>query len=187
MSRRATRIRKLWVIAAALLGAGYVAGAGAGAKAEPRTVQLGAQMLAPEQQALILGQSYRASKTDATHLLIIAVDGRSTTGEAGWKSTVNYRVPPGTRTFDVAVIFGRNDWVKSPSEKPLGKPVQFSSEVQAGQVYQMYVKRGYHEGRRYVKLWLERIGTLEEYEAFRQRHPKRSGGIPLSQDEMLTR
>ena len=62
------------------------------------------------------------------------------------------------------------------------------AEVRAGRVYQLHGRR-YEDnnGEPFVKLWLDELGSIEQYKAFKEDHPDEPGGRPLSRNRMLAR
>lgn len=144
---------------------------------EPRAMKL-ADAAAPT--ALILGQAYKESAGHYHILIVKSVDGAKTFG--GWESRTpyNWYVPAGQRKFTAYVTFG--NFGNSLEGDP-----EFSGEVLAGRVYQLYGKQ-YEDsnGKPFVKLWMDEIGSVKEFQSFRERNPDGLDGHPMTRQRLLT-
>ncbi len=148
-----------------------------GYNAEPRTMTT-ADSTAPT--ALILGQAYKESAGHFHILIVKSVDGAKTFG--GWESRTpyNWYVPAGQHKFTAYAAFG--NFGNSLEGDP-----EFTGEVHAGQVYQLNGKQ-YEDsnGKPFVKLWVEEIGSVKEFQAFRERNPEGLDGRPMTRQRLLT-
>jgi len=146
---------------------------------EPRTVKLGAETTAGN--ALVLGQAYKESAGHYICYIIKDVDGTKTFGVMEPRAPYNFYIPAGTHTFKVWSAQG--NFGSSLQADP-----QFSAELRAGQVYQLHGKV-YEDsnGDPFVKVWVEHIGSVAQYDAFRESHPDEPGGRPLSKRRMAAR
>jgi hypothetical protein len=147
--------------------------------AKPRIVKLGSG--AATENALVLGQAYKESAGHYICYIIKDVDGTKTFGVMEPRARYNFFIPAGPHTFKVWSALG--NFGHSLEADP-----QFSAELRAGQVYQLYGKT--HEdsnGDAFVKVWIEHIGSVRQYDAFRERHPDEPGGRPLSKQRMTAR
>ena len=88
---------------------------------------------------------------------------------------------PGERKFRVWAAFG--NFQSSLEAEP-----EFGGEIRAGQVYQLH-GRLYEDsnGDPLVKLWFEHLGSVGQYEAFKERNPDQPGGRPLGKRQMTSR
>jgi len=169
---------KRWIISlSALLMSGCAA---MSFDAEPRVVKLpGAESAG---SALVLGQAYNDRPGYWIWLIVRSVDDTQTYNywvEA--RAPYNFLVPAGTRTIKVACAFG--NYASSKQADP-----KVTSEFLAGQVYQLHGKL-YEDsnGDPFVKVWVEHLGSREQYDAFRKRYPDEPGGRPLSKRQMSAR
>jgi len=146
---------------------------------EPRVVKLGSAATA--QNALVLGQAYKESAGHYICYIIKDVDGTKTFGVMEPRAPYNFFIPAGPHTFKVWSAFG--NFGRSLEGDP-----QFSAELRAGQVYQLYGKV-YEDsnGDSLVKVWIEHLGSVAQYDAFRERHPDEPAGHPLSKRQMTAR
>lgn len=146
---------------------------------EPRVVKLGSET-APG-NALVLGQAYKESAGHYICYIIKDVDGTKTFGVMAPRAPYNFFIPAGPHTFKVWSAMG--NFGSSLEADP-----QFSAELRAGQVYQLYGKT-YEDsnGDAFVKVWIEHIGSVAQYDVFRERHPDEPGGRPLSKQRMTAR
>ena len=148
-----------------------------GYNAEPRAMSPG-DPAAPT--ALILGQAYKESAGHYHILIVKSVDGARTFG--GWESRTpyNWYVPPGKHKFTAYITFGNFG-------NSLGADPEFAGEVQAGRVYQLYGKQ-YEDsnGKPFVKFWMDEIGSVKEFQAFRERNPDGLDGRPMTRQRLLT-
>jgi hypothetical protein len=148
-----------------------------GYNSEPRAMKLSSSD-APT--ALILGQAYKESAGHYNILIVQSVDGTKTF--SGWESRTpyNWYVPAGQHKFTAHVAFG--NFAKSLAGDP-----EFSGEVRAGRAYQLYGKR-YEDsnGQPFVKLWLEEIGSIRQFEEFRERNPDGLDGRPMTKRRLTT-
>lgn len=145
----------------------------------PRVVKLGSA--ATPANALVLGQAYKESAGHYICYIIKDVDGTKTFGVMEPRAPYNFFIPEGQHTFKVWSAFG--NFGHSQEADP-----QFSAELRAGQVYQLHGKV-YEDsnGDSFVKVWIEHIGSVTQYDAFRERHPDEPGGHPLSKRQMAAR
>lgn len=146
---------------------------------EPRVVRLDSG--AATGTALVLGQAYMESAGHYVCHIIKDVDGTKTFGLMAPRAPYNFFIPAGPHTFKVWSALGNYGHSRE------GDP-QFSAELHAGQVYQLLAK--VHEdsnGDSFVKVWIEHIGSVAQYDAFRERHPDEPGGRPLSKQRMTAR
>jgi hypothetical protein len=146
---------------------------------EPRVVKLGSA--AASSNALVLGQAYKESAGHYICYIIKDVDGTKTFGVMEPRAPYNFFIPAGQHTFKVWAALGNFGHSRE------GDP-QFSADLRAGHVYQLYGKV-YEDsnGDSFVKVWVEHIGSIAQYDAFRERHPDEPGGRPLSQRQMTGR
>lgn len=146
---------------------------------EPRTVKLpGAES---EGHALVLGQAYNERAGYWIWLIVRTVDGTKTFPLMEPRSPYNFLIPAGTRTLKVGCAFG--NFLSSQQADP-----EVTGELRAGQVYQLHGKL-YEDsnGKNFVKVWLEPLGSRATYDAFRESHPDEPGGRPLSKRRMAAR
>lgn len=142
---------------------------------EPQPVALAGQA-ETEGQALVLGQAYMRGYGDWVQLIISAVDGTQTLSATQLRPNINFLVPQGKRTLQVKVLLGNSMKWQEAREDP-----QVTAELRAGLVYQVKAREATDiRGQTGVELWLERLGTVEEYQAFLKRHPGFKQGQPLS-------
>jgi len=145
--------------------------------AEPHTMKLG-DPAAPT--ALILGQAYKESAGHYHILIVKSVDGTKTF--SGWEARTpcNWYVPAGQRKFTAFVSFG--NFGNSLEADP-----EFNGDVHADRVYQLFGKQ-YEDsnGKPFVKLWLEEIGSVAEFEAFRKRNPESLDGRPMNRQRLFS-
>jgi hypothetical protein len=164
----------VWVVAALLGGCAAMA-----FDSEPRTVTLGSE--AATGNALVLGQAYKESATHYISYVIKDVDGTKTFGVMAPRAPYNFFIPAGQHTFKVFTSHGN-------FHSSLEADPQFSAELRAGQVYQLHGKV-YEDsnGEPFVKVWIEHIGSVAQYNAYHERNPKGSGGRPLSKRQLTSR
>jgi hypothetical protein len=131
--------------------------------------------------ALILGQAYMESAGNYVFLSIKSVDGVKTLTGMEARAPYNWYVPAGQRKFTVLAMYG--NFLASLNGDP-----QFSAEVRAGRVYQLHGRRYQdNNGDTFVKLWLDELGSIEQFKAFKENHPDQPGGRPLGKNRMLAR
>jgi len=146
---------------------------------EPRTVKL--EGATGTENALILGQAYKESATHYISYVIKDVDGTKTFGVMEPRAPYNFFIPAGQHTFKVWTAHG--NFGRSLQADP-----QFSAELQAGQVYQLHGKL-YEDsnGDPFVKVWIEHLGSVAQYNAYHERNPDGPGGRPLSKRQLTAR
>jgi hypothetical protein len=146
---------------------------------KPRVVTLGSGVATGN--ALVLGQAYKDSATHYICYIIKDVDGTKTFGVMEPRAPYNFYIPAGLHTFKVWTALG--NFGSSLEADP-----QFSAELRAGQVYQLYGKT-YEDsnGDTFIKVWIEHIGSVAQYDVFRERHPDEPAGRPLSKQRMTAR
>jgi hypothetical protein len=146
---------------------------------EPRVVKLGSA--ARPANALVLGQAYKESAGHYICYIIKDVDGTKTFGVMEPRAPYNFFIPAGPHTFKVWAAYGN-------SGRSLEGDPQFSAGLESGQVYQLYGKV-YEDsnGDSFVKVWIEHIGSIAQYDAFRERHPDEPAGRPLTRRQMTAR
>jgi hypothetical protein len=144
--------------------------------AEPRTITL-SDPKAPT--ALILGQAYKESAGHYHILIVKSVDGIKTF--SGWESRTpfNWYVPAGQRKFTAHAAFG--NFGNSLEADP-----EFTGDVHAGRVYQLYGKE-YEDsnGKSFVKLWIDEIGSVAQFEAYLKRNPEGLDGKPMTKQRLV--
>lgn len=145
--------------------------------AEPRAMKL-ASGDAP--QALILGQAYKESAGHYNILIVQSVDGVKTF--SGWepRTPYNWYVPAGQHKFTAHAAFG--NFARSLEADP-----EFDGQVRAGRVYQLYGKQ-YEDsnGKPFVKLWLDEVGSISQFQEFRERNPDGLDGRPMSKRRLTS-
>lgn len=130
--------------------------------------------------ALVLGQAYMRGYGDWVQLIISSVDETQTLSAVQLRPDINFLVPAGKRTLRVKVQLGN-----SMSWKELQVDPELDVELSEGAVYQVKAREATNiRGETDVDLWIERLGTIQEYERFIQRHPDYKQGQPLTAGEM---
>lgn len=132
--------------------------------------------------ALVLGQAYMRGYGDWVQLIISSVDDTQTLSEVQLRPDINFLVPAGKRTLRVKVQLGN-----SMRWKELQVDPQLSVDLNQGVVYQVKAREATNiKGQTDVDLWIERLGTIQEYERFIQRHPDYKQGQPLTASEITS-
>jgi hypothetical protein len=138
---------------------------------EPRAMKLNTN---DTPTALILGQAYKESAGQYDILIVKSVDGTKTF--SGWepRTPYNWYVPAGQHKFTAFVAFGN-------SARSLEGDPELVTDVRAGRVYQLYAKQyADSNGKPFVKLWLEEIGSVTQFQEFRERIPDGLDGRPMT-------
>jgi hypothetical protein len=148
-----------------------------GYNGEPRAMQLSSND-APT--ALILGQAYKESAGHYNILIVKSVDGTRTFSGFEARTPYNWYVPAGPHKLTAFVSFG--NFARSLEGDP-----ELAADVHAGRAYQLYAKQ-YEDsnGKPFVKLWLEEVGSVKQFEELRERDPDSIDGRPLTRRRLTT-
>jgi hypothetical protein len=129
--------------------------------------------------ALVLGQAYLQGYGDWVQLIITSVDEAKTFSQTRLRPTINFLIPAGKRTLNVRVLLGNEmKWKESADS-------QVAVELQEGLVYQVKAREATDiRGIEGIDLWVEQLGTIQEYEYFLQRNRGYKQGQPLTRGTM---
>lgn len=144
---------------------------------QPRVVKVSGA--APAGRALVLGQAYLRGYGEWVQILITSVDGTKTANESKLRPTVNLLVPPGEHEIRVKTLLGNSMTWKDARETVV------SGALLDGHVYQVKARAATDiRGTDAVDLWLEQLGSIDEYEYFIKRNPDYKQGQPLTRGQM---
>ena len=129
--------------------------------------------------ALVLGQAYLQGYGDWVQIIITSVDEAKTFSQTRRRPTINFLVPAGKRSLNVRVLLGNEmKWKESADS-------QVAVELQPGLVYQLKAREATDiRGIEGVDLWVEQLGTIQEYDFFLERNPDYKQGQPLTRGVM---
>lgn len=125
-------------------------------------------------KALVLGQAYMRGYGDWVVVFVTAVDQEKTFSQMQLRPSINLQMPAGKRTLKVKAMFGSFAQSQQTDEPSI------DVELREAQAYQLQAREVTNiRGQAGVELWLEHLGTIAQYEAYRKAHPE-SKGQPLS-------
>jgi hypothetical protein len=144
---------------------------------KPRVVKMSGAV--PDGRALVLGQAYLRGYGEWVQILITSVDDAKTANETKLRPTVNFLVPPGEHAIRVKTLLGNSMTWKDAKETVI------SGALLEGRVYQVKAREATDiHGTDAVDLWLEQLGSIEEYEYFVRQNPDYKQGQPLTRGQM---
>jgi hypothetical protein len=125
-------------------------------------------------KSLVLGQAHMRGYGDWVVIFVTAVDQEKTFSQMQLRPSINLQVPAGKHTLKVKAMFG-NFAHSQESDEP-----SIDVDLRAGQAYQLQAREVTNiRGQAGVELWLEHLGAIAQYEAYRKAHPD-SKGEPVS-------
>jgi hypothetical protein len=131
--------------------------------------------------ALVLGQAYMRGYGDWVQLIVSSVDDTRTLSAMRVRPDINFLVPEGKRTLHVLVQLGNFMRWKEANDP------QVTTELEAGICYQLQAREVTDiRGQRGVEVWIERIGTIVQYESFLKRNPGFRQGTPMTAAELAS-
>lgn len=144
---------------------------------QPKSVDLASDPGAGH--ALVLGQAYMRGPGDWVYIIVTAIDGSRTNSAMQLRQNINFLVPPGQRTLRAKVQIGNFlQWQESDA-------LRITAGLEPGIVYQLSAREGTDiRGREGVQVWIERVGTREQYDAYLARHPDFKRGQPLDASQL---
>lgn len=131
-------------------------------------------------EALVLGQAYMRGYGDWVVVFITSVDQEKTFSQMQLRPSINLQMPAGKHALKVKAMFGSFAQSQQTDEP------QIQVELRDGQVYQLQAREVTNiRGQAGVELWLEHIGTVSQYEAYRKSNPGHKGE-PVSRGDLPT-